>query len=180
MLTSFQYPPKELDTWVRLGPASRNDWLIRCKNRFFSGEPRFSPSREPNRIITLRSGLVDSLLGFYCALGEAVNGPGGYFGLSMQALHDCLIGGFGLEHPFLIVWEGSGQARDVLDADAVLNYLEDECPLPFPEGFEEGLAWRADLKAAAERQERTMFEEILSNFRTTPGNRGEPATLVLR
>lgn len=128
----------------------------------------------------IRSGLVDSLLGFYCALGEAVNGPAGYFGLSMQALHDCLIGGFGLEFPYLVVWEGSAEARGVLDSSAVLNYLEDECPLPFPEGCEEGLAWRAELKAAAEKQERTMFDEIVSLFRIASDSRGEPATLLLR
>ncbi|MFD9633076.1 barstar family protein [Streptomyces violascens] len=28
--------------------------------------------------------------GCYCALGEAVNGPGGYFGSNLDALADCL------------------------------------------------------------------------------------------
>src|SRR6266496_2594806 len=33
--------------------------------------------------------------GFYTMVGEAVNGPGGYFGRGLDSLNDCLRGGFG-------------------------------------------------------------------------------------
>lgn len=39
---------------------------------------------------------------FYTELGRAVNGPGGYFGGNLDALVDCLRGGFGTpdDEPF--------------------------------------------------------------------------------
>ncbi|GAA0996220.1 barstar family protein [Tsukamurella strandjordii] len=39
---------------------------------------------------------------FYSELGRAVNGPGGYFGGNLDALVDCLRGGFGTpeDEPF--------------------------------------------------------------------------------
>ncbi|GAB3130917.1 barstar family protein [Tsukamurella serpentis] len=40
--------------------------------------------------------------GFYTELGRAVNGTGGYFGSNLDALVDCLRGGFGTpdDEPF--------------------------------------------------------------------------------
>ncbi|WP_035849608.1 barstar family protein [Kitasatospora azatica] len=62
----------------------------------------------------------------YAALGAAVNGPGGYYGSNLDALADCLRGGFGPTPPFTLVWhdfavaDGSsalppGYARSVVD-----------------------------------------------------------------
>jgi len=42
--------------------------------------------------------------GFYCALGEAVNGPGGYFGWNLDALNYCLRGHWGAQAPFTLHW----------------------------------------------------------------------------
>ena len=47
----------------------------------------------------------------YAVLGEAVNGPGGYYGSNLDALADCLRGGFGTEPPFTLVWHDSAVAR---------------------------------------------------------------------
>ncbi|GAB3899118.1 hypothetical protein GCM10029964_084580 [Kibdelosporangium lantanae] len=52
--------------------------------------------------------------GFYCAIGEAINGPGGYFGWNLSALDDCLRGGFGAQAPFRLVWHNSAVAREHL------------------------------------------------------------------
>ena len=41
---------------------------------------------------------------FYCALGESANGPGGYFGWNLDALYDCLIGGWGIIFPAKVLW----------------------------------------------------------------------------
>ncbi len=51
---------------------------------------------------------------FYCALGEAVNGPCGYFGWNLDALADCLCGGWGATPPFVLVWHHSQVARSHL------------------------------------------------------------------
>lgn len=39
--------------------------------------------------------LVHSLADFYRLIGEAINGPGGYFGHNFGSLEDCLRGDFG-------------------------------------------------------------------------------------
>ncbi len=44
-------------------------------------------------------------------IGEAVNGPGGYFGSNPMALSDCLSGGWGVDCPFTLVWENADIAR---------------------------------------------------------------------
>ncbi|WP_410812260.1 barstar family protein [Micromonospora sp. 067-2] len=59
---------------------------------------------------------VTDIEGFYCAIGEAINGPGGYFGWNLDALDDCLGGGFGARTPFLLVWHNSAVAREHLVA----------------------------------------------------------------
>jgi RNAse (barnase) inhibitor barstar len=42
--------------------------------------------------------------GFFCALGEAVNGAGGYFGSTLSGLADCLALSGASSHPFRIRW----------------------------------------------------------------------------
>jgi hypothetical protein len=68
---------------------------------------------------------VTDLEGFYCAIGEAVNGPGGYFGWNADSLHDCLRGGFGAARPFRLIWHDSAVARAHPAAafDQVLRWL---------------------------------------------------------
>ncbi len=53
---------------------------------------------------------------FYAVVGEAVNGPGGYFGTNLDALADCLTGGFGTpeDKDFTFVWMNSNAAREHL------------------------------------------------------------------
>ncbi|WP_233579381.1 barstar family protein [Verrucosispora sp. FIM060022] len=67
--------------------------------------------RPPGTTYDLDGRYVTDIEGFYCAIGEAVNGPGGYFGWNLDALHDCLRGGFGARTPFRLVWHDSAVAR---------------------------------------------------------------------
>ncbi|WP_410663467.1 barstar family protein [Amycolatopsis sp. lyj-84] len=57
---------------------------------------------------------VTDVEGFYCAIGEAINGPGGYFGWTLDGLDDCLRGQFGAQAPFRLVWHNSAVAREHL------------------------------------------------------------------
>lgn len=52
--------------------------------------------------------------GLYLALGEAVNGPGGYFGGCLDALVDCLRGNFGYTAPATLLWRDAATAREHL------------------------------------------------------------------
>jgi RNAse (barnase) inhibitor barstar len=53
---------------------------------------------------------------FYREIGSSVNGPGGYFGRNLDALADCLRGGFGTpEHRlFEFEWQHSAASRQYL------------------------------------------------------------------
>ena len=51
------------------------------------------------RDIVLNGEFIRDIPSFYLSLGEAVNGPGGYFGKSLDALSDCFCGGFGVLPP---------------------------------------------------------------------------------
>ncbi|WP_371496831.1 barstar family protein [Kitasatospora sp. NBC_00374] len=48
---------------------------------------------------------------FWTALGRAVGAPDGYYGRNLDALADCLRGGFGPEPPFTLVWRDASVAR---------------------------------------------------------------------
>lgn len=60
---------------------------------------------------------IKTVKDFYREIGSAVNGPGGYFGRNLDALADCLRGGFGTpeHHPFEFEWQHSALSRRSLD-----------------------------------------------------------------
>jgi RNAse (barnase) inhibitor barstar len=77
----------------------------------------------------LRGAGITDRASCYAALGEAVNGPGGYYGGNLDALADCLRGGFGAEPPFTLVWHEAAVARQLLTgrveiAGRGLSYFE--------------------------------------------------------
>ncbi len=65
---------------------------------------------------------------FFCALGEAVNGPGGYFSRCMDGVADALCGGFGATRPFTLVWHDHEVARRSLGVQPLTR-----CPATFGE-----------------------------------------------
>ncbi len=60
---------------------------------------------------------IKSTNDFYRQIGSSVNGPGGYFGRNLDALADCLRGGFGTpdHRPFEFEWQHSALSRHFLD-----------------------------------------------------------------
>ncbi len=59
---------------------------------------------------------IKSIKDFYREIGRSVNGPGGYFGRNLDALADCLRGGFGTpkDRPYEFEWEHSAVSRRFL------------------------------------------------------------------
>ncbi|BBC38898.1 hypothetical protein SGFS_101920 [Streptomyces graminofaciens] len=101
--------PSAPNLWAAYDAWGRDQWLtlVRrsgCARRDRPDRPRDSTYHLDGRYVTDRAS-------FYCALGEAVNGPGGYFGCNLDALDDCLRGRFGATAPFTLVWHGSDIAR---------------------------------------------------------------------
>ena len=59
---------------------------------------------------------IKSAKDFYREIGRSVNGPGGYFGRNLDALADCLRGGFGTpeDRPYEFEWQHSAASRRYL------------------------------------------------------------------
>jgi RNAse (barnase) inhibitor barstar len=96
--------------WCELAPEDRHAWL---SGALWSREyQRQGTSDAPaGQVFTLDGRHVVDRDTFLCAIGEAINGPGGYFGWNLDALVDCLTGGWGATTPFTLRWDSSAEDR---------------------------------------------------------------------
>ncbi|WP_125804756.1 barstar family protein [Actinoplanes sp. ATCC 53533] len=127
-------PPETVNTWAELPAGQREAWLevaskYRWRNPLRRGT-RHARHGEELPVLILDGRYATDLASVYCALGEAVNGPGGYYGSNPYALRDCLHGGepnyFGLPAPFILVWQAyevALQHVDEIGLGAVLGML---------------------------------------------------------
>ncbi|MET7622096.1 barstar family protein [Streptomyces sp. NPDC005408] len=69
---------------------------------------------------------VTDLDAFWRVIGEAVNGPGGYFGRNLDAFADCLSGGMGTpdDGDFVFEWHDHELSRTALGYDETVRQLE--------------------------------------------------------
>ncbi|WP_461007286.1 barstar family protein [Streptomyces capparidis] len=105
-------PPDAPGAWSGLGTRQRAAWLDIVRTR---GCRRTRQDDRPaGHAYELDGRHVTDVPGLHLALGEAVNGPGGYFGNCLAALDDCLRGGFGCTTPATLLWRDSGTAREHL------------------------------------------------------------------
>ncbi|GII04247.1 hypothetical protein Pta02_62550 [Planobispora takensis] len=119
--------PDRLNQWAPYGPEGRREWLTivgRSIPRRVEGL-----DRPPGCVYHLDGTHVTGEAAFYLAIGEAINGPGGYFGWNLDALDDCLAGRFGARTPFTLIWSDSQVARESLtrtlgEADDAPSYFE--------------------------------------------------------
>lgn len=97
--------------WQPLDPPGRLAWLSVALRHHAH---RDLSDRAAGATFTLDGRYVVDEDSFYCALGEAVNGPGGYFGWNLDALDDCLRGRWGATPPFTLRWQHSESAASHL------------------------------------------------------------------
>ncbi|MFF3737541.1 barstar family protein [Streptomyces sp. NPDC002566] len=128
--------PTRTGMWHDLALADRGAWLSVA---LFSSDYRRAgrPDAPAGHEYVLDGRHVVDIGSFYCAIGEAVNGPGGYFGWNLDALDDCLRGGWGATAPFTLRWESMAASRarlaerrrvddrDIALFDLLLNILEE-------------------------------------------------------
>ncbi|MGW6274171.1 barstar family protein [Streptomyces sp. NPDC055060] len=107
----FTGPPDAVGAWGALDTRCRGAWLDLVRERGCRRPRRDRPAGRPYE---LDGGLITDEAGLYLALGEAVNGPGGYFGGCLAALDDCLAGGFGYSAPGVLLWKNAETAREHL------------------------------------------------------------------
>lgn len=68
-----------------------------------------------------------NLDGFFCALGEEVNGIGGYFGRGIYALFDCMRGDFGVKSISQLTWKNHHRSKKLFKTkfDEILRIFTD-------------------------------------------------------
>lgn len=107
----FAGPPDTPGAWAGLDTRRREAWLDLVRER---GCRRSRRDRPAGHAYELDGRHVTDAPGLYLALGEAVNGPGGYFGGCLAALDDCLRGAFGYTAPATLLWRDAATAREHL------------------------------------------------------------------
>ncbi|MEK3824371.1 barstar family protein [Paenibacillus sp. FSL K6-1558] len=101
-------PLAKTNEWVGLSLEQRIGWLEVA--RLYRGTQLHSQERQ-NGIYHMDATNIEDSSSFYCALGEAINGPGGYYGFNLDSLSDCFCGGFGAIAPFRIVFQDVDHER---------------------------------------------------------------------
>ncbi len=109
---------------------------------------------------------VRTLEDFYRLIGEAINGPPGYFGLNLDAFRDCLSGGFGTpeEGGYIIRRLRSEESREALGYPETIRQLEIRLARCHPLNRE---LVAQQLAQARRRQGPTVFDwlvEIIREF----------------
>ncbi|MFD8740989.1 barstar family protein, partial [Streptomyces sp. NPDC059618] len=101
--------------WVEYPVDSHDTWLHVVQNSWFeTGHAAKRYGVGEICVIDGRQILGES--SFYCALGESVNGPGGYFGSTLDGLADCLASSRNSGAPFELVWENFSDAQESMGA----------------------------------------------------------------
>ncbi|MFV2020538.1 barstar family protein [Micromonospora sp. LOL_023] len=106
--------PAEPGNWVGCDRTVRRQWTMAA----LAHQRHDAADKPAGTTYELDGRNVTDVEGFYCAIGEAVNGPGGYFGSNADALHDCTRGGWGAAWPFKLVWRHSAVAQEHLTPPA--------------------------------------------------------------
>lgn len=97
---------------------------------------------------------------FWDVIGEAVNGPGGYFGRNLDALADCLSGGMGTpdDGGFVIEWRDHERSARALGHDETARYLRRVLERAHPSNK---AALHLELDAALAGRGPTLFDRIV-------------------
>jgi hypothetical protein len=99
--------PTEPNLWARLDRSNRYLWV-----RAAAVHRRLAPDKPADTVYDLDGRYITDYDGFFCAIGEAINGPGGWFGGDLFWLHENAATGDGGATPgFHLIWHHSEVAR---------------------------------------------------------------------
>ncbi|MGW4945025.1 barstar family protein [Actinoplanes sp. NPDC004185] len=103
------------DMWRAGGPTTPNQWAdLDRSDRFLwvraaALHRRHAPDKPAGMVYHLDGRYITDLDGFFCAIGEAINGPGGWFGGDLFWLHENAATGDGGATPgFRLIWHNCG------------------------------------------------------------------------
>jgi RNAse (barnase) inhibitor barstar len=106
--------PNATGSWLKYSLEERMKWLDRVRMYFCCQFP--AKLDQTVEVVEINGLQIDDYPSFFLVLGEAINGPAGYFGGSTDALADCLCGGFGISVPFTLIWNNHQFSKDKLSA----------------------------------------------------------------
>ncbi len=117
---------------------------------------------------------IHTLEDFWQVIGEAVNGPGGYFGANLDAFADCLSGGFGTpdDGDYRVEWHDHATSRQALGHGETARQLELRLARCHPSNRPRVAA---DLRAARTGRGPTVFDWLVAIFEERA-----PGALLLR
>ncbi|MFD7895966.1 MULTISPECIES: barstar family protein [unclassified Streptomyces] len=103
---------------------------------------------------------VTDLDRFWQVIGAAVNGPGGYFGRNLDALADCLRGGYGTpdDGDFVIEWRRHELSRRALGQEETARTLQRRLERAHPDNK---AAIQAELDDVLAGRGTTVFDELV-------------------
>jgi hypothetical protein len=146
--------------WKQLPQRARIGWLTAAYARYFAFIGLWD-QKQPGSIVELDGRCIDGLAAFFCAIGEAVNGPAGYFGKNLNGFADCVMGGFGITPPWTLHWHHSQVARKALGYEETLRYEREQYDLDdFPDD-EARTAARATIDDLSNHRGSTLFDAII-------------------
>ncbi|WP_415646641.1 barstar family protein [Stackebrandtia soli] len=109
--------------WMEYPVEWHRDWLhVVMSAWFFAGKGPVRCGTDP--VVEVDGRTMLSRAGMYCALGEAVNGPRGYFGCNLDGMDDCLRSTVGGNVPFRLVWRYFETSRRFVGTDYVERTVE--------------------------------------------------------
>ncbi|MEE1791121.1 barstar family protein [Streptomyces sp. BE308] len=105
---------------------------------------------------------IRTLEDFWRVIGEAINGPGGYFGRDLDAFSDCLSGGFGTpDDDYAVEWRDHQVSRERLGHPETARQLEIRLSRCHPTNRPSA---SADPVAAREGRGTTVFDWLVEIF----------------
>ena len=173
-----RFPPERVGAWIELSAPARAVWLQRVRGHYFANGHRTLVTKPAGSVIRLDCATISDVDGFWCSLGEAVQGPGGYFGSHIQALDDCLVGGFGLVTPCVLRLSDEARLAGVLDGNALASWARKGID---DDGYvdEQGRLYLLEAERAGVARERTLWgalREVFAAHRVEVVDESAPST----
>ncbi|SNT61992.1 Barstar (barnase inhibitor) [Actinomadura meyerae] len=116
----FRVSEPRLGEWRTLQVGAREAWLEVAVLRHSESALKWESST-PSREIFMEGDDIKDVASFFCAIGEAFRGPGGYIGCSFSDLDECLVD-YLKGAPVRLTWRNISVARSSLSA--VLDFAD--------------------------------------------------------
>ncbi|GII75540.1 hypothetical protein Sru01_05220 [Sphaerisporangium rufum] len=114
--------------WLRWPAIEHCSWLHVVQNAWFTAGHR-AARYGANDIVYLNGSNIYNKASFYCAFGEAVNGPGGYMGSNLDAMADCMSSNCGDGALAKIIWRDFEVSQRLLECsfvEAILDIMHEK------------------------------------------------------